>query len=337
MASSASASFMLLLLLQLWSCSEALPGGHPVDPTCPPEWSSAVATSSNHGKPPSCQPPAPHIPVAVFPYDVDPMHFATNLEFTEAEFFLHGAYGVGLDEIAPKLAMGGPPSIGARKANLDEVTWRIVAEFGLQEVGHLRAIQRTVGGIPRPLIDLSPHNFAMVMDEAFGYKLDPPFDPYVNSLNFLLASYVIPYLGLNGYVGTNPIIDGYETKKLLAGLLGVEAAQDAVFRALLFERRGEVVHPYNVTVAELTDRVSALRNRLGRCGVKDEGLTVPRELGAEGALCTNVLSADKDSLSYARTPAELLRILYLTGDEHVPGGFYPEGANGRIARSFLGK
>ncbi|CAL4939352.1 unnamed protein product [Urochloa decumbens] len=337
MASYASASFMLLLLLQLWSCSEALPRGHPVDPTCPPEWSSVVAMSSNHGKPPSCQPPAPHIPVAVFPYDVDPMQFATNLEFTEAEFFLHGAYGVGLDEIAPKLALGGPPSVGSRKANLDEVTWRIVAEFGLQEVGHIRAIQRTVGGIPRPLIDLSPHNFARVMDEAFGYKLDPPFDPYVNSLNFLLASYVIPYLGLNGYVGTNPIIDGYETKKLLAGLLGVEAGQDAVIRALLFERRGEAVPPYNITVAEFTDRVSALRNRLGRCGVKDEGLTVPRELGAEGVLCTNVLSADRDSLSYARTPAELLRILYLTGDEHVPGGFYPEGANGRIARSFLGK
>lgn len=126
--------------------------------------------------------------------------------------------------------------------------------------------------------------------------------------------------------------------QLLAGLLGVEAAQDAVFRARLFERLGEAVPPYgNITVAEFTDRVSALRNRLGRCGVKDEGLTVPRRLGAEGAICTNVLSADRDSLSYARTPAELLSILYLTGDERVPGGFYPEGANGRIARSFLGK
>jgi len=130
------------------------------------------------------------------------------------------------------------------------VTWRIVAEFGLQEIGHVRAIQRTVGGIPRPLIDLSAHNFARIMDEAFGYHLNPPFDPYINSLNFLLASYVVPYLGLNGYVGTNPIIDGYETKKLLAGLLGVEAGQDAVFRGLLLERLGEAVPPYgNITVA----------------------------------------------------------------------------------------
>ena len=143
MASYASASFMLLLLLQLWSCSEALPGGHLVDPTCPPEWPSAAAMSSDSEPSCHCQPPAPHIPVAVFPYDVDPEQFALNLEYTEAEFFLHAAYGVGLDEIAPKLALGGPPPVGASKANLDEVTLRIVAEFGLQEVGHVRFVRRT--------------------------------------------------------------------------------------------------------------------------------------------------------------------------------------------------
>ncbi|TVU47080.1 hypothetical protein EJB05_06660 [Eragrostis curvula] len=331
-------SRFLLLLLLVCSCSAAaLPGGtgYPADPTCPPEKPSELSLYTDYVSP-QCKPSPPYIPVAVFPHDVEPIRFALNLEFTEAEFFLHAAFGMGLDQIAPKLALGGPPPIGARKANLDEVTWRVAAEFGLQEVGHVRAIERTVGGIPRPLIDLSAHNFARVMDMAFGYHLDPPFDPYINSINFLLASYVIPYLGINGYVATNPVIDGYESKKLLAGLLGVEAGQDAVFRALLFERLGETVPPYrNITVAEFTDRVSALRNRLGRCGVKDEGLTVPRELGAEGAICTNVLSADRDSLSYPRTPAELLRILYLTADEHVPGGFYPKGANGKIAREYL--
>lgn len=56
------------------------------------------------------------------------------------------------------------------------------------------------------------------MDEAFGYHLDPPFDPYIHSLNFLLASYVIPYLGINGYTGTNPIIDGYARKKVAIDL-----------------------------------------------------------------------------------------------------------------------
>ena len=71
-----------------------------------------------------------------------------------------------------------------------------------------------MGGFPRPLIDLSKQNFAKLMDEAFGYPLDPPFDPYINSLNYLLASYVIPYMGLVSYVGANPHINGYVTKRV---------------------------------------------------------------------------------------------------------------------------
>jgi hypothetical protein len=214
---------------------------HLADPTCPPEWlSSALSLSTNYDGP-QCRPPPPHVPVPVFPY-VDPVQFALNLEFTEAEFFLHAAFGVGLDQIAPKLALGGPPPVGVRKANLDEVdvahrrgVWvprsrpRQVSrsphthharENTTRQAGIVlsscerRAIERTVGGIPRPLIDLSAHNFARVMDMAFEYRLDPPFHPYIGSLNFLLASYVIPYLGINGYVGTNPIIDGHESKRV---------------------------------------------------------------------------------------------------------------------------
>ena len=72
--------------------------------------------------------------------DVDRIQFALNLEFLEAEFFLHGALGEGLDQVAPQLARGGPPPIGARKANLDDFERRIIEEFGYQEVGHLRLV-----------------------------------------------------------------------------------------------------------------------------------------------------------------------------------------------------
>ncbi|XP_072996531.1 ferritin-like catalase Nec2 [Typha latifolia] len=288
------------------------------------------------GNYPVCEPNPPSTPIPVYPRDVDQMQFALNLEFTECEWFLHGSLGIGLDQIEPELARGGPPPIGAMRANLDGQTRRIMEEFGYQEVGHVRAIESTVGGIPRPLIDLSAENFARVMDEAFGYHLNPPFNPYINSLNYLLASYMLPYLGINGYTGTNPGIDGYATRRLLAGLLGVEAGQDAVIRTILYQRKEEHVPPYrNMTVADFTIRISALRNRLGMCGIKDEGLIVPRKLGAEMRTTSNILSADADSLSYTRTPRELLRILYLTGDEHLPGGFLPKGGNGRVARMYL--
>lgn len=115
----------------------------------------------------------------------------------------------------------------------------------------------------------------------------------------------------------------------------MESGQDAVIRALLYERALQKVHPYEITVAEFTNRISHLRNVLGQSGLKDEGLIVPRIRGAEGKIKGNVLAGDKYSVAFARTPEEILRIVYGDGDERVPGGFYPKGANGRIARSHL--
>lgn len=269
--------------------------------------------------------------------DKDLVQFPLNLEFLEAEFFLNGALGLGLDAFEPGFAAGGPPPIGAQKANLDPVTRRIIEEFGYQEVGHLRAIITTVGGVPRPLYDLSPEAFAQLFDKAVGYKLDPPFNPYSNTVNYLLASYAIPYVGLVGYVGTIPHLANYTSRRLVASLLGVESGQDAVIRTLLYEKADEKVLPYDITVAEFTSAISGIRNELAMCGIRDEGLIVPLNLGAENRTESNILSADTNSLSYARTPQQILRIIYGTGSEYMPGGFLPRGGSGKIARSFLDK
>lgn len=61
-----------------------------------------------------------------------------NLEYLEAEFFLWSALGYGLDNVAPELVSGGPPPIGAQKANLDPLVLEVIKEFAYQEVGHLR-------------------------------------------------------------------------------------------------------------------------------------------------------------------------------------------------------
>jgi hypothetical protein len=117
----------------------------------------------------------------------------------------------------------------------------------------------------------------------------------------------------------------------------VESGQDAVIRALLYERAHKKVKPYGITVAEFTNRFSQLRNKLGNAGVKDEGLVVVKSEGAEGLITGNVLAGDKYSVAFDRTPEEILRIVYGSGDEHKPGGFYPKGADGHIAKSHLPK
>ncbi|KAL3349626.1 hypothetical protein AABB24_022638, partial [Solanum stoloniferum] len=265
-----------------------------------------------------CPTGTPKVGLPVTKEDIDLLQFSENLEFLEAEYFLWAVHGYGLDIVAPELAMGGPPPIGVRKANLDFFTSNIINEFAMQEVGHL-----------------SSRHFAHLFDEAFGYKLQPPFDPYRDSLNFMLSCYALPYAALVGYVGTNPLIQGYESKRLLAGLLGVESGQDAMIRMYLYERAGKVVYPYRHTVAEFTIHISNLRNRLAMCGIKDEGLFVPWQLGAENRTTTNILSADFYSLSQWRTPEEILRIMYNTGSENAHGGFFPRGANGNIAKNLL--
>lgn len=70
-----------------------------------------------------------------------------------------------------------------------------------------RAMKKHVEGFPRPLMDLSSSCFAEMMNSAFGESLDPPFNPYANSLNFLLASYLLPYTTLTSYEGLNPHLE----------------------------------------------------------------------------------------------------------------------------------
>lgn len=170
---------------------------------------------------------------------------ALNLEYFEAEYFLWGAYGYGLDKIAPYLVDGGPPPIGAQKANLDAYYTDIYIQMGLQEVGHLRAIKRALGdpprcAFPRTQLDISKKTWADTMDKAFlqtfGEKLNPPYDPYEDSLKYLISTYTIPYVGLTGYVGANPELKGYNAKKVKLAkatfLISLLMAIGAIFKDL---------------------------------------------------------------------------------------------------------
>ncbi|XP_057546363.1 ferritin-like catalase Nec2 [Amaranthus tricolor] len=271
----------------------------------------------------------------IWEWEEDLLEFPLNLEYLEAEFFLFGSTGFGLDKFAPGLTQNGSSPIGARKALLDPITNDIIYQFALQEIGHLKAIKKMVKGFPRPKLDLSSSKFGEAMNSAFGSPLIPPFDPYINSINYLLASYLIPYVGLTGYVGTSPKLMSRDAKTLVAGLLAVESGQDAVIRTMLYKRRFQMVSPYQITVQEFTNRISELRNKLGKSGLKDEGLFIDPSEGAEGKVTGNILVGDKYSMGYPRTPEEVLRIVYSTGDEHKIGGFYPNGAYGSIARKYL--
>uniref|UniRef100_A0A0R0G0H8 Desiccation-related protein PCC13-62 n=1 Tax=Glycine max TaxID=3847 RepID=A0A0R0G0H8_SOYBN len=265
---------------------------------------------------PNCYSPSVLIASAQIPElsDADLLEFPLNLEYLEAEFFLFRAFGYGLDVAAPNLTGGGPPPIGAKKVELDSLAKDVILQFAFQEVGHLRAIKSNSA------------SFAKLMDSPVEKPLVPPFDPYANHLIYnciLCDSLCWPYwLCWCQSTATKCYFQ--------EGLLGVESGQDAVLRELLYECKVQLVAQYKVTVAEFTNRISIHRSKLGNMGMKDEGIIVPKELGAESRVRGNILAGDDDSLAYSRTPEEILRIVYGSDHEDVCGGFYPNGASGLI-------
>jgi hypothetical protein len=64
-------------------------------------------------------------------------------------------------------------------------------------------------------LDISVGVFARTMNAALGRTLSPPFNPYANSLNWLLAIYLVPYVGLTGYVGANPSLSSSTAKRVI--------------------------------------------------------------------------------------------------------------------------
>lgn len=94
----------------------------------PHSYSSELISSNDYGLESS---PVPQS-------DVDLLEFPLNLEYLEAEFFLYGALGFGLDKVNASLTMGGPTPIGTKKAKLDPFTRDVITQFAWQEVGHLR-------------------------------------------------------------------------------------------------------------------------------------------------------------------------------------------------------
>ncbi|KAK1310280.1 hypothetical protein QJS10_CPA08g00357 [Acorus calamus] len=123
-------------------------------------------------------------------------------------------------------------------------------------------------------------------------------------------------------------------KKIVAGMLAIESGQDAAIRTLLYQRSLQRVFPYHFTVGVATDRISRLRDSLGRSGVKDSGL-LARKNRTGGHSKGEIVVWGPDSLAYARTSMELLRIFYGTGNESRPGGFFPVGVRGTIGQALL--
>jgi len=250
--------------------------------------------------------------------DVDVLNFALQLEYLEATFYSFAAFGYGIDV---NLLGGGPKPVGGRKGNLSGPTLNYAKEVTQDEINHVKFLRSALGSaaVPIPEINIGTA-FQAAANAALKTTLNPKFDPYANNIFFIHGAFIFEDVGVTAYQGAAPLIKNKDFLAAAAGILAVEAYHASLVRTLLFQISETIVLPYNVKVKVIVQAISDLRGSVG--GGKDQGIVDDKGMA-------NIVPTDDNSITFARTPAEVLAIVTL-GSANNRGGFFPKGLNGNI-------
>jgi hypothetical protein len=243
--------------------------------------------------------------------DADIFNFALNLEYLEAEYYLRGTTGKGIDAADAGPAAG--PVTGGR-----QVPWKnddlreFMDELAANELAHVRFYRRTLGSqaVARPAIDLTA--FAAAAKAA---GLGDNFDPFASEMNFFLGGMLMEDVGVTAYHGAAPLISNKQFLDAAAGILAVEAYHMGMARSVLYRMGDEARAAAN--------KLSDARDKLDGPDDIDQGIDVNGK--------ANIVPSDPDGKAFSRTPQQALRIVYLADKPGVSaGGLYPKGMNGAL-------
>jgi hypothetical protein len=243
--------------------------------------------------------------------DADIFNFALNLESLEAEYYLRGTSGKGMDDAD---AGTNPGSVTGGR----QVPWKnddlreFMEEVAANELAHVRFYRRTLASqaVPRPAIDLTA--FAAAAKAA---GLGDDFDPFASEMNFFLGGMLMEDVGVTAYHGAAPLISNKQFLDAAAGILAVEAYHMGMARSVLYRMGDEA--------REAANKLSDARDKLDGPQDVDQGIEVNGK--------ANIVPADADAKAFSRTPQQVLRIVYLVDKAGVSsGGLFPKGMNGTL-------
>ena len=244
--------------------------------------------------------------------DADIFNFALNLESLEAEYYLRGTTGSGMED---RDAGSNPGAVNGGKM----VPWQnddlhqFMHEIAQNELAHVRYYRKVLGAdaVARPEIDIAG-GFAAAAEAA---GLGSGFDPFASEMNFLLGGMLMEDVGVTAYNGAAPLIKNKDFLQAASSILAVEAYHMGMARSQLFSMGEEARSAANA--------ISDARDKIDGGGDVDQGIEV------RGT--ANFVPSDADGKAFTRTPQQVLRIVYLADEAGVSGGgIFPSGMNGTI-------
>lgn len=245
------------------------------------------------------------------PTDFDIFNFALNLESLEAEYYLRGTSGKGMDD-ADAGTNPGPVTGGRLVPWKNDDLRAFMEEVAANELAHVRFYRKTLGSqaVPRPAIDLGGFTAA-----AKAAGLGDDFDPFASEMNFFLGGMLMEDVGVTAYHGAAPLIANKQFLDAAAGILAVEAYHMGMARSVLYRMGSEA--------REAANKLSDARDKLDGPDDVDQGIHVDGK--------ANIVPADADAKAFSRTPQQVLRIVYLSDKPGVTGGgLFPKGMNGTL-------
>lgn len=117
------------------------------------------------------------------------------------------------------------------------------------------------------------------------------------------------------------------TLSVAARILAVEAYHAGIIRDQLYELdyTGNTL-PYGLTVTAVVQAISNLRDAVDGPDDLDQGILAK---GGMSLTESTLVPTDANGLTFLRDVSQVLAIVYL-GAADAPGGFFPEGINGRF-------
>jgi hypothetical protein len=273
--------------------------------------------------------------------DVDILNFALNLEYLEAEFYLHAATGSGL-ATADIGSNPGTVTGGAQVTGLTAAQQDILNEIAYDEQQHVRFLRTALGSaaVARPAIDLTNSFNALATAAGIGAT----FNPFGSFDAFIVGAFIFEDVGVTAYAGAAPLIStaGIASGYLAAaaGIMAVEAYHAAYVRTYL---TSQAIASSTYAYLGYANKVSALRATLG--AGNETTLTVPTGTVPFTALTVPtpssiVAATSANAIAYARTTDQVLHIVYgslsnttgatVSASGVAKGAFFPSGLNGNI-------
>jgi hypothetical protein len=250
--------------------------------------------------------------------DADILNFALNLEYLEAEYYLRAVTGHGLSMANSEGAGGAPGKVtGGSKVTFSIPAVKAYAEeIANDEYNHVIFLRSALGSsaVARPAIDLST-SFTVLAQAAGIIKPGQTFDPFYNEDTFLLGAFIFEDVGVTAYNGAGASISNPAYLTAATSILAVEAYHAASVRLQLVQQK----------LSATADKISALRAALSAQIVPGAGDDQGTRLNGK----INIVPTDSNSLAFARTPAQVLNIVY-GGGSASNYLFFPNMMNGNI-------